>query len=613
MMKRLLDRMKRISVRTYLIIMAGIILPMFTASALLRYQYEQYIQDELSQQIISSISKSEEALYQSFRNMAGISSAVVTNTPLMEGLRRDDAATYEIGQLFDECVNYIRINNLYASDDLMLTLFDRQQRCFTNWEQNFHDYTFLLKEDWVSRAYEEKGHLVWNLFSPAFVSGASDQQKYVSVARAIPNVSAGADFLGMLIVSMPQDHLSQVLSSYCYAEGDSVFMLGDSGDAILQYAPEGGITAEELSRAFSTASTAKSGSMRMQTAAGTKLVSYYTLDAPWNMGETTLRIIHFTDFQAVLSKMAQFSSRMNLIAGLVLAAFALVTALIVGHLVAPVRRLAHTMGHYRLGDSLDDLDMDRQDEIGHLNRSFRRLTANIQDLFRNLNEEYRVKEKYRYESLRAQLNPHFLFNTLNTLRCMAIMQHAGSITEGIDSLGTVLKYAMSRDGDLASLRDEIDHVKSYVAIQNMRFGRQIRVEEDFDPGTTELTVLRFILQPMVENAIIHGFRDSAGQAEKLIRLYGGTEDGHLDLYVEDNGAGMQTEEIERLNTGEGRKEKLTGIGFSNVREMIALSFGSPYTVTVSSTPGVGTVVHFILPVLNKSEGGAALEADHGRG
>ena len=114
-------------------------------------------------------------------------------------------------------------------------LFDRQQRCFTNWEQNFHDYTFLLKEDWVSRAYEEKGHLVWNLFSPAFVSGASDQQKYVSVARAIPNVSAGADFLalkGQATMPMFAAGIEGLAEARTLVEG-GVYRLGISSRALV--------------------------------------------------------------------------------------------------------------------------------------------------------------------------------------------------------------------------------------------------------------------------------------------------------------------------------------------------------------------------------------------
>ncbi|MEF9878677.1 MAG: histidine kinase [Clostridia bacterium] len=599
-MKRILNRLSRISVRTYLMIMLSIVLPMFFASTGIRYQYEQYIQEQLSQQIISSMMKSEEAIYTSFQNLAGISSAVVTNNALLKVLEEENPTNYEIGRQFDECVNYARVNNLYATDSLMLTLFDRSQRCYANWSQNYHDYRFLLEQPWVQEAIAAKGHLVWNLFSPSFVKG-EQAVDLVSVARVIPATETNTPFLGLLIVSMPQSQINEVLSKYCYAADDSVFMFGDDGIPILQYTPVDEISPQEREAAFKAAQQHSSGNLRMQTAAGTKLVSYYTLRAPWSMGEQTLRIAHFTDFQTVIHHMNEFSKRMSIMAGFVLTIAMLVTLLIVSQIVKPIRSLAHTMGHYELGDPPKGLNMERQDEIGHLNRSFLQLTDHVQELFHDLDEEYKIKEKYRYESLRAQLNPHFLFNTLTTLRYMAMMQHADHITAGIDSLATVLKYSMGRDGDRILLREEVAHVKSYVDIQNMRFGQKIIVEDDFEPDVLGLYTLRFILQPVVENAIIHGFQDKTPHEMCLIRLYGHREENALHLFVEDNGSGISLETLEKLNKSNSKRERMTGIGFSNVKEMIELCFGEGYTVTVHSTPDIGTVVHFILPILKEGE------------
>ena len=168
-------------------------------------------------------------------------------------------------------------------------------------------------------------------------------------------------------------------------------------------------------------------------------------------GREALRIAHFTDFEVVEQRMEQFSRRMSLILAVVLLITLLIVGITVQMLVKPVRQLAHVMGHYRLGDLAGGLDMDRQDEIGHLNRSFKRLTANIQELFANLDREYRIKECYRYGSLRSQLNPHFLFNALNTIRYMSIMQHADAITTGIDALAAVLKYSVGHEEELSRL------------------------------------------------------------------------------------------------------------------------------------------------------------------
>lgn len=595
-MKKWLERMETISVRTYLVILLCIILPLFMTFRLIQRRYESYIQQQLSEQIISSISKSEEALYTSFRNIAGISSAIVTQSALLEAMQAPDKTYFEISKIFDDCVNYTSINNLYADDNLRLTLFDRQGRCYSNWNRNFHNYDFLLEEDWVVEAARSKGHLIWNLFSPSFV--IDDKQNYISVARAVFDGFVDGEACGLLIVSMPQAHLSRVLAGYCYEQGDSVYMLGDGDMPILEYAPVA--VAGELSLALNSIRDSDEGSLRLETENGTRLVSYYTLEAPWTMGEQALRIVHLTDFQPVVDRTAALSNRMNLIVLLSLVLAALIAAVIVLMLVKPIRRLSGVMGSYKLGGSLHGLDMNRRDEIGQLNRSFQHLTDNIQGLFNDLDREYRVKEQYRFESMRSQLNPHFLFNTLNTIRYMSIMQHMDNITECIDALGAVLKYSMGHEGELSRLSDEIAHVKGYIAIQNMRFGRNIELEEDFEPETLTLYTPRFILQPIVENTIIHGFSENAPVNRRcLVRLYGHVEDDALHLFVEDNGDGVAPETLDALNTG--KRPKMTGIGFSHVRELIQLSFGEAYTLTIESQPGEGTIVHYRLPTLLKPE------------
>ena len=236
-MKHAFNRIGHVSLRTYLALLLCLVLPLFLMFGWIRIQYETYIQQQLSEQIISSISKSEEAVYDSFRNMAGISSAIVTNSALLEGLSNPANSYYSVNKLFDECVNYAQVNNLYSNGDMLMTLFDRTGRCYTNWSRNFQDYSYLRQESWVIEAENGKGHLVWNLFSPTFLINKGE--KYISVARAVYDGALDDEALGVLIVSMPQSHLSRVLRGYCYEERDSVYVLGDGDTPILQYTPAG--------------------------------------------------------------------------------------------------------------------------------------------------------------------------------------------------------------------------------------------------------------------------------------------------------------------------------------------------------------------------------------
>lgn len=581
-------------------ILICLVLPLFLLFGWVSKEYESFIKKQLSEQIVNSISKSEEAIYDMFRNIAGTSSVIATNNRLFESLRDPQNSYFSVYKEFDECVNYVQVNNLYADDEILITLFDSNGRCYTNWERNFKNYDYLMKEDWVLKSEYGNGHLVWNLFSPEFL--LDNNEKYISAARSIYNGTLEEHPLGVLIVSMPQSHFSHVLKGFCYSEKDSVYIIGDQNKPILKYEPEG--QTQQLNNAFSLIDTSESGSFTMNTDSGIKLVSYFTLNAPWTLGEEALRIVHFTDFNYVVQHMAQFSKRINIVLIFAAVIALIIVGLIVGILVKPIKELSHVMRHYKLGDSLEGLDMMRRDEIGHLNRSFKRLTENIKDLFKNLDEEYRIKEHYRYESLRSQLNPHFLFNALNTIRYISIMQHTDTITEGINALSAVLKYSIGNDEDMARLYEEIEHVKGYLEIQNMRFGQRIKLEEDFEPEIMKQYMPRFILQPIVENAVIHAFKENIrNEKECLIRLYGYNEDDIFHLYVEDNGEGVDIELLEKLNNNviESEKRKMTGIGFSHVKEIIEMTFGKEYTLEITSQSGIGTIVHYRLPVIDDVE------------
>jgi len=176
------------------------------------------------------------------------------------------------------------------------------------------------------------------------------------------------------------------------------------------------------------------------------------------------------------------------------------------------------MENYTLDMDLKDIDMKRSDEIGQLNRSFRQMSMNIRHLFEELKNEHEIKEKYRYESLRAQLNPHFLFNTLSTIRWMAIIRGAENIVDGIDALAHILKYSMSRENCLVTVAEEVENIRNYLYIQNCRYGNHCRLEMDLEGDLMNLKTAKFILQPILDNALFLGYDKE--RVEILIRIYG---------------------------------------------------------------------------------------------
>lgn len=196
--------------------------------------------------------------------------------------------------------------------------------------------------------------------------------------------------------------------------------------------------------------------------------------------------------------------------------------------------------------------------------------------------------------MRAQVNPHFLFNVLNSLRWMAIIENAGNMVECIDALTTILKYSMSRGGEQVSLRQEVESIDAYIFINNCRYGNRFRFETRLAEETLDLSVIKFILQPIIENSILHGFKNSGKKGRIL--LYGGEEEGLLKLYIEDNGSGITQEDLESpKKTG----KKITGIGVDNVNSRIQTEYGEDYGIKIYNSPSGGAVVEYTLPVIRE--------------
>lgn len=216
-------------------------------------------------------------------------------------------------------------------------------------------------------------------------------------------------------------------------------------------------------------------------------------------------------------------------------------------------------------------------------------------------------------ALQSQINPHFLYNTLDTIRGQAVMDHNSKVADMIETLGSFFRYSISGKKNMVMLRDEITHTRNYIQIQQFRFENRFTFELDIDEEDEECLncyVPRLILQPIVENAIFHGLENTykGGQVSLGVALLT-TE---LLITVSDNGKGMSAAELDSLNDriysadrmamGQNDKSKgHTGIALPNINKRIKLLFGDAYGLTVYSSPGSGTEVEIMLPLINRAE------------
>lgn len=232
---------------------------------------------------------------------------------------------------------------------------------------------------------------------------------------------------------------------------------------------------------------------------------------------------------------------------------------------------------------------DSPDEIGFLARTIDSYTADLQSMSQMHALDQRRKRELELEALQYQINPHFLFNTLGTLKWVAVINDAPSIiSEGISSLSQLLNSVLMNKNEMVTLREELDNLSHYFTIQRIRYADSFKLVEDIDQSLLDCLIPRFILQPLAENAVLHGASGLGRQILITLRCQR-TKEGVL-LEIRDDGSGFDTSIIHDSSAG-----KFSGIGLSNVDERLRLYFGEGHGLEVVSSPGHGTICRVIIP------------------
>ena len=280
-------------------------------------------------------------------------------------------------------------------------------------------------------------------------------------------------------------------------------------------------------------------------------------------------------------------------------ALGLITNFISQGITRPLYRLQEVMRSVETGEFMEAGNLKATDEIRELAREYDLMVGRIRELMRANEREQELKRKSDLKALQAQIHPHFLYNTLDSIIWMAEMNKSPQVVQMTSALSRLFRISISGGRELIPLREELDHVRSYLTIQKMRYQDKFEYAIQINDDLERYTVLKIILQPLVENAIYHGVRDVSHAG--IIEIGGEAENGSLDLWVRDNGSGMDADELQQVNAALSGTERdpassQRGVGVRNVHERIRLYFGEQYGLTIQSEPESGTTITCRLPL-----------------
>ncbi|MDB5052730.1 MAG: Sensor histidine kinase YesM [Bacilli bacterium] len=335
-----------------------------------------------------------------------------------------------------------------------------------------------------------------------------------------------------------------------------------------------------------------------------KTISYVNLI--WNS--------HLTGNRAYLSGSFLFFRNVIISSLFFIVVISLLSSLLFSrYLMKPLLHLRGLMKRAELGDLKAYWVWESKQEMNELGNSYNQMLNRIEDLIKQVKQEEALKKDAEIEALQYQLNPHFLYNTLNTIKWVAKIHKTPQISEVVTALVLLLQSSLGKRGDFISLQEEVQLVEAYMAIQFFRYGDEIEVLFELDDFARLCLVPRMILQPLVENAIIHGIKPSKGKGAITIKAW-----IDRDLFfceVTDNGIGMPEH---LLNFDEavgfekkaarafpaqpnGMKERMSGIGLRHIREKIRLYYGADYKMHIFSKEKQGTTVRISLPIHRSEE------------
>lgn len=453
------------------------------------------------------------------------------------------------------------------------------------------------QESWftVAQAQIENLHFSTPHVQNLFVDPDYRYRWVVSLSRQVELTRSGTVEGGVLLVDMSFGGIEQICKDVQLASGRGYLYLID-GDGEIIYHPRqqliyAGLLEEnnQAAAAYTDGSHSEEfGGVRRQITVktvgytGWKLVGVVPAENPWDdYGQLLLFFLFIILFSVFLL----------VFANLRLSAW----------ITAPLKKLDCAVKELEAGRETVDLSVGGPYEVEHLSHSIQSMVSTMRHLMDDIIQQEEQKRRSELDVLQSQINPHFLYNTLDSVIWMTENGRTEDAVVMLTSLARFFRISLSRGSNIIPISDELEHARHYLTIQKMRYKNKFSARIRAEDGVEGLYTIKLIVQPVLENAIYHGMAYADGDGQILVQA--AREGDDVVIQVSDNGPGMPEEVVERLLDSNGTYAAAgsagSGIGFRNVHRRLRLTFGERYGLTILSEPDAGTTVRLRLPALDE--------------
>ena len=450
----------------------------------------------------------------------------------------------------------------------------------------------IVKQQWFTDAVGQMENLHFSTPHVQNLFGDPSYRYYwvVSLSRAVELTSNGTSTLGVLLVDMNYNSIEQILKKANVGNSSEyVYLIDGKGEII--YHPRQKLIYTDLyqennieAAGYEDGSTEEifQGEKRLVTV---KTVSY--------TGWKIVSVVPMSSFDMGMTGTKYFVIMLVTVSML---AVILLNQLVSASIAMPLKKLNNSVKEWETGNMKPSIYIGGSMEVEHLGCTLRSTVEQIRQLMQDIVVEQEEKRKSELDALQSQINPHFLYNTLDSIVWMIEGERYEDAVFMITQLASLFRISLSRGKTVISVEDELKHARNYMNIQKVRYKNIFEVRFDIDPEILQCCTVKLVVQPLLENAIYYGVECMDGDGEIDVNGYRREDDIYIE--VRDNGLGIPEDEMEQLLKENNRVHKRgSGVGLLNVHNRIRLRFGEEYGLEIESEPDEGTTVRIHLPYI----------------
>lgn len=449
-------------------------------------------------------------------------------------------------------------------------------------------YIDYKKQEWYHNAFLAKGSAVvspshvQNLFNKEFRWVVSLSREIYAQQNKIP--------LGILLVDLNFSIIEDLCKNIRQGKNGYIFIIDESGRII--YHPEQQLIYSNLKTEMINKVIDIVDESFVVSDNGIKKI--YTIKS---LPDPQWKIVGVTYLNELIEKKDKIQFYYFFLSIFSILIIIIISIFISRKISKPIKQLRSSMKEVENGNFDINIKVQSTNEIGELEKDFKIMIYKIQDLMKQILKEQNQKRIYELKALQAQINPHFLYNTLDSIIWLAANKKNRAVLEMTSALSKLFRIGISKGEQIITIQNEIDHIASYLTIQKMRYKNKFDYTINIAAEILQMKTIKVILQPLVENAIYHGIKNKKGTGH--IRIIGKKKSSGILIQVIDDGVGMTKDKISQVFIPKRIDSDALGIGISNVNDRIKLYFGPKYGIKCISSVNQGTKINIYLPQIKE--------------